>query len=120
MENVRQLICINCPMGCRLKVTKSENNGWLVEGNECNRGKTYAVIELTAPTRVLTTTVILNSSLFRRLPVRTDKGIPKDKIFEAMKVLDKIKAEAPIHTGDVICCNILGTGVNVIASRSVL
>jgi len=120
MEKERQLICINCPMGCRLKVTKTENGGWLVEGNSCNRGKTYAIKELTAPTRVLTTTVVLNSNLHRRLPVRTDDGIPKEKIFEAMRVLNNIKVEAPIHAGDVIYKNILGTVANVIASRSIL
>lgn len=119
MEEKRQLICINCPMGCRMEVTKTENGGWLIEGNQCNRGKIYAVKELTAPTRVLTTTVVLNSNLYRRLPVRTKEAIPKEKIFEAMEVLNHVEVQAPVQVGDIVVKNILGTGVDVIASRSV-
>lgn len=119
MEEKQHLICINCPLGCRLEVTKTENEGWLIEGNQCNRGKIYAIKEMTNPTRVLTTTVVLENSMHCRLPVRTTDGIPKEKIFPAMEVLNNISVKAPIHAGDIIVHNILGTEVNVIASRSV-
>jgi len=113
-----KLICINCPMGCRLEVTQTENGGWLVEGNQCNRGYSYAVREMTEPTRVLTTTVVIKNGFLPRLPVRTETAIPKEKIFEAMEVINKVVVEAPVKVGDVIVENILNTGVNVIASRS--
>lgn len=118
MEDTKKLICINCPMGCRLQVTKAENGELLVEGNQCNRGQAYAVKELTAPTRVLTTTVVLKHGLYRRLPVRTEEGIPKEKLLEAMEVLNRIEVETPVLVGDIIIKNLLGTKVNVIASRS--
>jgi CxxC motif-containing protein len=118
MMKKQELICINCPLGCHLEVTKTEPDGWLVEGNQCNRGKTYAIKELTAPTRILTTTVIINNGILKRLPVRTNEALPKDKIFEAMKLINKITVNAPIEMGEVIITNILDTGVDIIASRS--
>lgn len=113
------LVCIGCPMGCRLSVTKSENGGWLVEGNQCIRGESYAVKELTNPTRVLTTTVKIKNSFLRRLPVRTSDAIPKNILFEAMDIINGAEVEAPIKVGDVIIENLLNTGINIIASRTV-
>lgn len=118
MVEKKDLICINCPLGCRLTVIETEGGGWLVEGNECKRGQTYAIKELTNPTRVLTSTVkILNASL-NRLPVRTTEAIPKQLIIEAMKVINTSIVQAPIKMGDIIISNLLDTGVPVIASRT--
>ncbi|NLJ90465.1 MAG: DUF1667 domain-containing protein [Clostridiales bacterium] len=111
------LICINCPMGCRLEITITENGGWLIEGNQCKRGLSYAQKELTAPTRTLTTTVKVKNSLLRRLPVKSSDGIPKEKIFEAMALINQVTVEPPISIGDIIIENILDTGVNIISSR---
>jgi len=118
MEKKHNLICINCPMGCRLEVSETENGGWLVEGNQCARGKAYAIKELTAPTRVLTTTVKINNGALNRLPVRTNIAIPKEQIFEAMKIINKVVVDSPIKRGDTIVRNLLETGADVIASRS--
>ena len=38
--------------------------------------------------------------------------------FEAIKKINKVTVKAPVKAGDVIVENILGTGVDVIASRS--
>jgi CxxC motif-containing protein len=120
MDEMKKMICINCPMGCRMEVTKDAKGEFVVTGNTCSRGTDYAVKELTAPTRVLTTTVIVNSNNYCRLPVRTKDGIPKDKIFEAMKVLNNITVNTPVLAGDIIVKDILGTGVDVIASRDII
>ena len=50
-----ELTCIVCPKGCRLNV--DEENGFLVTGYGCSRGKEYGHKELTAPTRTLTSIV---------------------------------------------------------------
>lgn len=118
MREKQDLICINCPMGCRLEVTETENGGWLVEGNQCARGKAYAIKELTAPTRVLTTTIKINNGFLNRLPVRTNIGLPKDKVFEAMNTINQLTVNTPIKRGDILIKNILDTGVDIIASRS--
>ncbi|WP_129596650.1 DUF1667 domain-containing protein [Anaerophilus nitritogenes] len=112
----KEMICIVCPMGCHLEVNK-QGEEYTVEGNKCKRGQEYAVKELTAPTRVVTTTVKIKNGNLNRLPVKTKEAIPKDKIFECMKLIDSIEVTAPIHVGDVIIKDILGTGVDLVAAR---
>ncbi|QXM07055.1 DUF1667 domain-containing protein [Crassaminicella indica] len=112
-----QLVCIVCPMGCHIEVEKNKDE-YIVTGNKCPRGKAYGVKELTNPTRVVTTTVKIKGGLLNRLPVKTKEAIPKDKIFECMKFIDSIEVEAPVSVGDIIAKDILGTGVDLVASRS--
>jgi CxxC motif-containing protein len=116
----KEIICIVCPMGCHLEVTEDINNkdGYKVEGNKCPRGKEYGINEMVNPTRVLTTTIKINNAPLKRLPVKTDGVIPKTKIFECMEIINKVEVSAPINMGEVIIKDILGTGVDVVASRS--
>lgn len=118
---VKDMICIVCPFGCKLKVIKNDTSqtGYVVEGNKCFRGADYGVKEITNPTRVLTTTVIISDASVKRLPVRTSGTIPKHLIKNAMELTNKVEVKAPIKAGQVIINNILDTGVNVIASRSI-
>ncbi len=110
-----ELTCIGCPMGCRLSV--DEENDYAVSGNQCKRGADYGKNELKNPTRVLTTTVQIDGGIHSRCPVRTQLPIPKGMMFDAMKVLSQIKISSPVRLGQVVVENILGTGVNVIATR---
>ncbi len=114
------MICIVCPVGCRLEVKKDEGNesGYLVTGNLCKRGVEYGIKEMTNPTRVLTTTVKIKDSLLERLPVRTNGEIPKDRVFACMKIIDEIEVKAPVRIGKVVFGNLSGTGIDLIASRS--
>ena len=116
----QELICIACPKGCHITVTADakEESGYAVTGNTCKQGCTYALKEITAPERTLTTTVKVNGSRIRRLPVITDGTIPKEKLFQAMRELDRVEVEAPVELGAVILPQVAGTKINVIASRS--
>lgn len=115
----KELICIVCPVGCHLEVVEDNNiiKGFIVSGNQCKRGEEYAIKEMANPTRVLTTTVKIRSDHLSRLPVKTSQPIPKDKIFECMKEINRIEVKAPIKVGDIVIKNILGTGADVIATR---
>ncbi len=117
---VKDMVCIVCPLGCKLKVMKNDESqaGYTVEGNKCFRGMNYGITEMTNPTRVVTTTVIISGTSIRRLPVKTAGSIPKHLIQQAMEVINKVEVKAPIQAGQVIIKNILGTEVDVIASRS--
>lgn len=117
---VKDMICISCPLGCKLKVARNDESpaGYTVEGNKCFRGADYGVKEMTNPTRVLTTTVIISDAPIKRLPVRTSGAIPKHQIKHAMELINEVEVKAPIKTGQVIIGNILGTGIDVIASRT--
>ena len=117
MENrIREFTCIVCPRGCHLRIDENLN----VTGNTCNRGKEYAINEVTHPMRNITSTVKIESEIINRLPVKTSNNIPKDKMFLVMKELNKVVAKAPIKMNDVVIPNVLGLGVDIIATRTIL
>lgn len=116
--NQKELVCIVCPIGCRLIVEESSEGKLTISGNNCVRGVKYGLNEATNPTRVLPTTIKIKNGLLPRLPVRTTEAIPKDLIFKCMSELQKIEVEAPIKMNSVIVKNILDTGVDIIATRN--
>ena len=111
---MKEFICIECPKGCRLTIDENLN----VTGNTCIRGKNYAINEVTCPKRIVTSTVVVNSKIVSRLPVMTENDIPKEKMFDIMKALDEVQVSVPVKCRDVIIENVCGTGVNIIATRS--
>lgn len=117
MSETRILTCIGCPMGCRLTVTLEEGAVTAVTGNTCRRGDAYARREVTAPTRVLTTTVRLSGSIDPVVPVKTVGEVPKGLVLACARALRTVSVSAPVSAGDVVCRDILGTGVDVIAVR---
>lgn len=110
------LICITCPKGCHLSV--DEKNNYAVTGNACPRGEVYGKNELLHPVRVITSTVRIEGGALPRLPVKTDKPIAKEKMFECMALINSLCVKAPVRVGEVLCENILGTGANLVATKS--
>ncbi len=111
-----ELTCIVCPIGCTLTAAQDENGGIVsVTGNTCPRGKTYAENELLHPVRTLTTTVAVKRQT-QPLPVKTDRPIPKDKLFEAMKIVNSLCVNTPVHIGDVLYADLFGA--NLIATAN--
>ncbi|MBQ9324527.1 MAG: DUF1667 domain-containing protein [Clostridia bacterium] len=119
MAEERVITCINCPMGCRMTVTLEDGKVVSVSGNTCKRGETYAHQECTTPVRMVTAVVPVEGS---RLPcsVKTRQPIPKALIPACMKVLSETTLKKPVHAGDAVAVNVCGTGIDVIATRSVL
>jgi CxxC motif-containing protein len=114
----REIICIVCPTGCRIHVSGDDPQALSITGNECKRGKEYALKEITDPRRTLITTVQLNHGRLRRLPVRTNVEIPKRSLFPCMEIINRAEVEAPVEVGQVIISDILGTGADIVATRS--
>lgn len=112
---MKEFICIECPKGCHLTIDDQLN----VTGNTCLRGKTYAINEVTCPKRIVTSTVVIKSELVSRLPVMTENEIPKEKMFDIVKELNNVRLVAPIKCRDVVIENVCGTGVNIIATRTI-
>lgn len=105
----RTLTCIACPLGCTLSVELDGKDVISVTGNTCPRGKDYATSECTSPVRTVTTTVrCKNGSL---VSVKTNKPIPKDKVFDAMKIINSVVVSTPICIGDVIIEDLFGASV---------
>jgi CxxC motif-containing protein len=113
----REVICIVCPKGCRGKVGIDEK-GEVKEfsGYECKEGSGYVEAEIKEPTRILTATMIVESTIREVLPVRVSKAIPKDTVKACMSVIAKARLKLPIKVGQVIIANILDTGADVIAT----
>ena len=120
MEKRIELTCINCPMGCPLTVIVEDGKVKEVKGYTCKRGRIYGEKEVTAPSRIVTSTVPVSGGTSERVSVKTEKDIPKDMIFPCIQALKKVQVHAPVAIGDVILENAAGTGVNVIATKNVL
>lgn len=116
----RELICINCPLGCPLTVSLQDGKVVKVAGNTCPRGESYARKECTNPTRIVTSTVRVQGGHLPVVSVKTASDIPKGKMEACVKELKNITVPAPVHIGDILLKNAAGTGVNIIATKDVL
>ncbi len=113
---MKDIICITCPRGCHMSV--DEDNGYTVTGNACPRGAVYGRNELLHPVRMVTSTVRVEDAKVPRLPVKTDKPIPKSKIRECMSFINAIIVEGSVEVGQILAANILGTDVNIVATKN--
>ena len=116
----RDLICIVCPMGCHCSIEEDATapKGYKVTGITCKRGEDYAIKEITEPTRMLTSTIRIEGARLPRLPVRTSGAIPKERIHDCMDLINALTVAHPVAMGQVLLKDLFGTGVNLIASRS--
>ena len=112
MSETKVLNCIVCPMGCEMTATIEGGSVTNVTGNTCPRGAKYAQEEITAPKRMLTSTVRITGGLLPLLPVVSKSPLA------CAEHLRTITVEAPIAEGATICENILGLGVDIVASRA--
>ena len=113
------ITCINCPVGCRMKVRVSEHGDILeVSGNTCPRGDAYARQECIQPLRMITA-VIPASECEVPLSVKTSMPVPRDMIREIMLELSRISVVPPVQQGDIVIHDILHTGADIIATRSI-
>lgn len=114
----KEMICIACPVGCRLTVQTSED-GFKVTGNGCPRGITYGIQEMTDPRRMVTTTVCVSGGERRVVPVKTSQPIPKDEMFRFVAALRDLVIPAPVLPGQILAENLLSLGADVVATRGV-
>lgn len=117
-ERTVSYLCIGCPLGCRLEVDEADGDVVEVRGFACKRGHEYALSEHRAPVRMVTTTVAIEGARWPRLPVRTAAPIPRDRVRALVDALHRLRLSAPVRQGDVVLADALGTGVEVIATRS--
>lgn len=111
---MKELICIVCPVGCHIHVDEQHH----ISGNKCPRGYQYAFVELTNPKRMLTTTVKTVFHNVPRLSVKSKEPVPKAQLFDIMSELNHLLITKHVKIGDIIVSNILGTGVDMVATKS--
>ncbi len=113
----KDIVCIVCPRGCSIKAIIDGENV-TVSGNMCKRGEGYAKDECINPVRVITALVRVANRTDTMVSVKTDKGIPKDKIKEVMEYIGSLKVNAPVYAGDVIGNEIYKA--KIIATKNIL
>ena len=112
----KTLICITCPMGCRLSVSGNMDD-LKVDGGKCPKGVDYARNEITNPVRMVCTTVKIDGAIHPVLPVKTDKAIADKYKLDVVKAVKDITLKSPVKMGDIILADLFGTGVNIVAER---
>ena len=115
----RTMTCIQCPKGCRLTVDISGESVSSVTGNGCDLGPLWAKKEVEDPVRTLTTSVRVLRGAGDLVSVRTSAPIPRRLLAEALAVAKDLRVEAPVALGRVVAENLAGTGISLIATRSV-
>lgn len=115
----KKITCIVCPMGCEATVVFEGDKILKAEGLECQRGKEYVAREIKAPMRDFFTVVQVRGARAAVCPVRSTKPIPRDKLTECSRELADVVLVAPIKAGDVIARDILGLGVDIVATMNI-
>lgn len=123
-STTRHFHCTTCPSECALTIeTRIDENGLehvlSVQGNRCARGRKFAEQEIIRPMRILATTIVVRGGDEKLLPVRTARPIPRDLHLSAMRDIRHTSVTAPVHMGDVVMSDLLGTGVDLVASMNV-
>ncbi len=112
--NLAEMLCIVCPLGCRLQVTPQDDGSYQVAGPSCKLGREYGRREAVAPTRVLTTT--LATAWGRPLPVRSAAPIDRGQLLTVQRRLAGMVLEQPIKAGEVVVKDVDGRGVALVAT----
>jgi len=110
-------LCIGCPLGCHLTVVEEGDEIVKVRGIGCKKGDAFARQEHTDPRRMVTTSVMVEGGLWSRLPVKTSAEVPKGRVLELCQSLRHVTVSAPCRLGQVVMANVLGLGVDMVATR---
>ncbi len=94
------VICIGCPLGCRVTVLQDKKgNVTGMKGAECKQGEKYVLKELQNPVRTLTATVRTGDERFPLLPVRTSRPVLKVLMKPIMLETAKVRVKPPVKVG---------------------
>ncbi|MCJ7485210.1 MAG: DUF1667 domain-containing protein [Candidatus Aminicenantes bacterium] len=114
-----RLTCVLCPAGCELEVRRDDSTEVEVSGNQCDKGIPFAVEEIFHPKRNLATSVPVRGTSSKMVSVRLSGPVPREMIFPILAEIARLRPEAPVNRGQVLIADVLGTGVDVIATRAV-
>ena len=115
----KKITCIICPIGCEITVQGEGDRIDSITGNTCKRGETYARSEFTHPTRILTSTAKVVGADVPLVPLRDYAPVPQELLFDCMAEIQKLEVKAPVKRYDVLIPNILGTGIDIVATGNV-
>lgn len=128
-EAEARLVCIACPKGCLLTVRKAASgtasaaasgtaSAMVVEGNRCPKGEVYGREELIAPRRTVTASMRTDCGDHPCVPVRTDRPLARGMVRDLLRELYAGRVKLPVRLGDAVVRDWRGTGVCVVATRT--
>jgi CxxC motif-containing protein len=115
---LERLTCLLCPEGCELEVRRRGNEA-SVEGHRCDQGLVFAEEEVLRPLRNIATSVPVRGSSATMVSVRLSARIPREMIFPVLAEIAKLRPEPPVRRGQVLLADVLHTGADVVATRTV-
>lgn len=116
---IQEMVCITCPLGCRMELAIEDGEIKAVQHNSCKRGIVYAQQEFHDPRRMVTATAAIAGGLVSRIPVRASAPLPIEQIPGVLQAVYALKLSAPLETGTPVITNIAGTGIDLIVTRNV-
>lgn len=111
------IICIGCPLGCRVAVSldrRGQVTGF--RGARCRQGEKYVLKELREPVRTLTTTLRTVDRDFPLLPVRTSMPVLKTLMRDIVRETAKVVVKPPVRCGQVVVPDVGGSGADLVAT----
>jgi CxxC motif-containing protein len=120
----RDIVCIACPIGCRLCAQWPDSGevdfeAVTITGNRCRKGEEYGREEILSPRRVVTATVAVRGGHPERVPVKTTASLPKELITPLLEELYRYTVKPPLAVGSTILANFRGCGVDVVTTRTI-
>jgi len=114
---IREMVCITCPIGCRMELTIEDGKVAAVQHNSCKRGISYAEQEFYDPRRMVTATAFVTGGIVTRVPVRSSEPLPMAQIDAALEAIYDLRLQAPLDLGQVVIEDVAGSGVDIITTR---
>ena len=115
----RTFTCIVCPNGCEIEAEYEGASVLSVTGNLCPKGKTYVTQELVDPQRTIASSVRVKNGVLPLVSVRLTRPIPKDRIFDVMREINRCEVTAPVRIGEVVIPQVLGLDSDVIITKNI-
>jgi CxxC motif-containing protein len=118
-KQVQEMVCINCPLGCRMELEIEDGEIKAVQHNSCKRGIEYAQQEFYDPRRMVTATAAITGGAMNRVPVRTTEPIPINHINGVLQAIYTLNLFAPLKIETAVIKNFADTGIDVITTRNI-
>lgn len=114
-----KIVCVVCPRSCEIgfEGSKTEPKVW---GYGCARGREFALKEMSEPSRMVFSTVLTAFGYMQLLPVKTDRPVPLDKVFDVMDAVKSLKVSRPVRRGEVLIRGIAGTSADLVATSDMI
>ncbi|WP_206427384.1 DUF1667 domain-containing protein [Clostridium rectalis] len=115
---IKEFVCKGCKKECIISMDW-DNDYFEVKGHECEDGLDYAKEERINNKGIFTTLIRIKGANCNVIPVKSSEPIDKGLWVECSKALSMLHVGAPIKIGDIVCHNLLNTGVDIICVKNI-